>query len=268
MRYRLLTVLSACALTAGCPTETPPTSPTGDPQVQSESCALYLACLEAVGSPNLDLERAVYGPEGECWAEGAQEALACTIACDGGLLACENPTPTTDTSTGSTTTPCESVTLGPTLITSASVMCGAGDDVTISAATSGWVQVGGDNSFYATDSANVERWSESHPIDSNGNRDECGAADELELVLATNSYPPSSGTSAYEPGVSSFYSCDAHFTQPVMTYAIAIVDVDGNYADCLAFGDDPVGLVNGDYDEAFGAPPEMDLSQCATALGR
>jgi hypothetical protein len=165
------------------------------------------------------------------------------------------------------TTTCDPVT-GDTLIYEVAVTCDGDDNVTFWASTTGWVQQGGDNSVYAIDSANNQSWSESHPIDTNLNRDACGAYDEIELTIPTQAYGGGATTGAYVPGVESFFTCDAHYNDPaVMNYAFAIVDINGAYADCFAFGHDPAGLVAGDYSGA-GATPDMDLSLCTPDVAR
>lgn len=186
-----------------------------------------------------------------------------------GLAALAGCPDATDKDSGDSGTACTTTTPGATFIADADVSCDATDNVTILVNTTGWVQEGGpDNEFYAIDSANNSSWSESHPIDSNGNRDACGAADQLELTMPTNTYPATEGVDFYVPGVSSFFSCDAHYSDAaVMNYAVAIDDANGVYADCFAFGHDPQGLVDGDYSGA-GATPGMDLSLCTPATAR
>lgn len=63
-------------------TGTPPVPDLLDP---AQACVDYLACLEAVGSAELELAGQVYGPEGSCWVD-ATEALSCAQTCDAALL--------------------------------------------------------------------------------------------------------------------------------------------------------------------------------------
>jgi hypothetical protein len=64
-----------------------PIDPTAD-------CVAYLRCANAADSSNADLYESAYGAGSECWIGSAQEALACTSACQDGLetMGMANPT--------------------------------------------------------------------------------------------------------------------------------------------------------------------------------
>lgn len=182
------------------------------------------------------------------------------------LAGCPTTTKTDSGDSGIATGTCTPP-VGAPIIAEASVTCDTSNNVTYWARTTGWVQQGGAHNAYAIDSQNASPWSESHPLDTNLNRDECGERDELELTMATAIYGGPTGTDFYDPGFSSFFTCAEHYTKPVMSYAMEIYDEQGNYADCFAFGEEPDRLVAGEFSGA-GAAPEMDLSACTPAAAR
>lgn len=170
--------------------------------------------------------------------------------------------PTSDTSS------CATMYSGPTVIESWSVECAPNAHLRVLVQTTGWVQDWGDSAFFAIDSGGGASWSENHPLNSNGNRGPCGAEDELALDLLTNA-GTSAGFPTYEPMVSSYYTCEDHYDAVgMMSYAIQVADITGAMADCVAFGADPGGLVEGEYVSMYGSAPQMDWSSCRVAVAR
>ena len=51
---------------------------------------------------------------------------------------------------------------------------------------------------------------------------------------------------------------------PELRIESAVVDIDGNFASCIIYGDDPAGLKNENYDRA--ADPSFDASQCVNGV--
>lgn len=81
--YRLFWFSLAACHGGGEDTGPPGTEPA--PLEPAQACVDYLACLEAVGSGELELAQQVYGPAGTCW-DDATVALSCAQECDAGLL--------------------------------------------------------------------------------------------------------------------------------------------------------------------------------------
>jgi len=111
---------------------------------------------------------------------------------------------------------------GPTTVQSASVTCN-GEVVTIDVETAGWT---GDGYVYMLETANNMPWAEEHDLTSY-DFDPCGAWDKLDVELT-------GGADPWERNVGSLFTCAAHFEGPVMTYAAAVLDVSGAFADCMA----------------------------------
>jgi len=82
----------------------------------------------------------------------------------------------------------------------------------------------------------------------------------------------SADAGAWVDGVSSIFSCaaDTHFQEAqqgdVMTYIVRAYAADGTLFDCFAAGNDPTGMVNGDYDDYGNTIDYGDVSaaNCAT----
>jgi hypothetical protein len=126
---------------------------------------------------------------------------------------------------------------GPLVLMFTSVSCGEGDRVRLYAETAGWTD-GGSALLVETSSGDAAPRSEAHELVS-VSFDPRGRWDELERILAPG---------AWEPGESTAFACPEARDLERMTFAFAVVDLDGRFADCLAFGHDPEGLVAGAYE--------------------
>jgi len=50
--------------------------------MQSDECARYVACAEAVDATTYRVVNGEYGPNGTCWVSGQGTADTCTMVCD------------------------------------------------------------------------------------------------------------------------------------------------------------------------------------------
>ncbi len=152
---------------------------------------------------------------------------------------------------------------GPPLITSYSVSCGADDKVTFSASVDGTPADGlvymQETASEYLDGGSLVQFSDEHDLKNNA------AGDGLTATIATGVTLGSD-----ERNVSTIFSCGGHFEEnasdgsPFMTYAFGVYGPAGDIVDCLAGGNDPEGLIAGDYEAAAVNPPsgEFDLSAC------
>jgi hypothetical protein len=253
----------------------------GGGKEQPAVCADYVACVDLNQPGSASSVDFTYGVDGTCWGENKDARAACEATCATELEACEALAGDDDddngddddhdddddaaATTGRDTAGCpEGFNDAPPRITAASVGCDGRPEVVFAAETDAWV--GANNAVFAMETANSFPWSEDHPISPDGrNYGPCGEYDTLEAVLSTRPYGTSDpDTAVYAPGVSSYFTCEAHYDNSVMTYAVSVSDLDGNFSDCFAFGHDPRGLVAGDYDQDFINAPSFDLSACGT----
>ncbi len=169
-----------------------------------------------------------------------------------------------DTATGDTetdlTTGCPTVYSGPVLIQSATVTCDASDVVTYDVVTDGWTLEGIIN---AMETANATPWNDEHDL-SSYEYDDCGFEDNLNSVLGTGA-----ATATNESNANTVFTCDNHFADAngVMTYSARVYDLDGAFADCLAWGNDPEGWRDGVYEDVWVNPPvnPAEFSSCLVA---
>jgi hypothetical protein len=108
---------------------------------------------------------------------------------------------------------------------------------------------------------NTYPWSEEHDLSVTA-YDVCGWWSEAELRIPTQSVP---GNPGYVRDSSSLFACGPHFGSGVMTYLVAALDETGAVSDCLAFGHDPQGVVDGVYDVDFINAPSFDHTSCGVA---
>lgn len=107
--------------------------------------------------------------------------------------------------------------------------------------------------FFQQETANMTpQWSEEHA-----------------LAMETNNFfsatlETETDVTDWVSGESTVFWCDIHidFEIPIMTYAVAIFDGDdGPMLDCVTFGHDPQGLIDGDYPTA-GSGPSFPIESC------
>lgn len=148
---------------------------------------------------------------------------------------------------------------GPVLVTSASVACVA-DVAEVRVETQAW---SGGGFFYQIESGVQPPWAEEHDLVS-FEFDPRGAWDHLKVDLQTGV-----SLGAVERSVSTLFTCADHYDRAgIMTFAVAATDLYGEVADCLAWGDDPAGVIAGTvlspYNYAYG--PTFDASLCAAGI--
>lgn len=132
---------------------------------------------------------------------------------------------------------------GPLLVATMSVSCDSGGGPPVwqaEATTFGWLSSA---TFNMWETASTPGWNEEHSMLSvayapDGSWD--SAARDLVALGDTDGDGYSNGS--YVPDVSTLFDCDVHAVQPVMTYAVRVYDVDGNFADCAIFATDPTGV--------------------------
>jgi hypothetical protein len=117
------------------------------------------------------------------------------------------------------------------------------------------------------DTQNTPAWGENHDLFSY-EFDECQEWDHLAFgPNGTETLNPVTDYAQQEPNVSTLYDCDyinGEGGDPsVMSYAAQVDDLDGNPAHCIAWGQDPEGMIDG---SASGGDrsnePSFDLSGC------
>ena len=149
---------------------------------------------------------------------------------------------------------------GSFFIDSASVSCSNGQ-VRFFVQANGWTDGG---IVFSEETGNVEpHWSDEHDLRSY-DFDPDGEWDLLdrEILDATQLADPLDDVRRNE---STLFACDTHYNLPgVMTYAFAVIDLNGALADCLMFGDDPEGLRNRSYDRVF--EPSFPLEICTEGV--
>jgi len=52
----------------------------------------------------------------------------------------------------------------------------------------------------------------------------------------------------YVDAVSTLFDCTYHINDIVMSYVVRVYDMSGTLLVCEAYGDDPQGMIDGDYD--------------------
>jgi hypothetical protein len=150
---------------------------------------------------------------------------------------------------------------GPITIVGAEVTC-SGSTVRFAAETEGLT---GDGMVFSQETGSEYaggQWADNHSIETY-EFDVCGFYDRLEREIqdGTTLNEP---LNDYERDVSSVFTCDDHYSDNnFMTFAFGVMDQAGGLADCFAFGEDPSGLADGDYDdERIGEDPDFNLSDC------
>lgn len=147
---------------------------------------------------------------------------------------------------------------GPVTVQEVSVGCDANDVVRFYARTEGWT---GDGWVFSQETANpTPNWSDTHDMASY-QFDACGYEDELERSLETGAAP-----ATWEMNVSSVFTCAGHYdaANGVMSYAVGVMDIDGNLADCLAWGQDPDGMIDGSISRVN--EPGFSLANCVVGV--
>jgi hypothetical protein len=182
-------------------------------------------------------------------------ALAALAACSGP----DDKDGSGDTATPGTEECPGGVYTGPVLIVDYSVTCDANDVVTYFVETDGWTANG---RVFSQETSNTPAYSDEHDLMSY-EYDECQAWDRLDTVLTTGASAPAT------ENVSTVFSCANHFNDPaVMSYAAQVYDLDGNPAHCVAWGDDPQGMI--DNTASAGdrtTEPSFPLSGCEIGSG-
>jgi len=147
----------------------------------------------------------------------------------------------------------------------ASVDCPSGNDAGDPIAL--WIQASVDNGSRGiidmADTVAISSWYESHELlptfSANG-------ITEFEASLTSGD-----GASLnYNNGVSSTFMCAAHIDagSQVMTYVVRAYDAGGSLWDCFAEGQDPAGLLSGDYENWGNGISDFDVNTADCAINR
>jgi hypothetical protein len=158
---------------------------------------------------------------------------------------------TTESGTGF----CTATSDDPPTIDVATVDCN-GNQVSFFVETTNWTD---DGVVFTQETGNPEtQWSDEHDLLS-VEWDECGFWDRLRLTL-NDASTLDDPLYDWQQNVSTVFDCSLHYGDPnVITYAFAVYD--GNQvADCIVFGHDPQGMINGNYRRVN--QPSFNLSQC------
>ena len=146
---------------------------------------------------------------------------------------------------------------GPVLIERADVTCIDASTARYTVQTVGWTF--GGLVFAQQTGASGTQWSDEHDLRSIA-FDECGTWDHLERVLDTDA-----GIDRWAVNSSTVFSCDALETDGTATFAARVYDLDDNFADCLVWGHDPRGLVDGAHDRVNEPTAASELDHCVEA---
>ena len=187
--------------------------------------------------------------------------IAFAMGCDDGEIDKETTGDTGATitdDTGPDTGPYD----GPVLVELAEVTCTDTRSAYFYAETAGWTSSG---LWFSQETANNEpQWADEHDLES-FEYDKNGAWDHLEQTVSTNA-----DFASWAVNASTVFSCEPseHFDgSAVMTYAIRVYDIDGAFADCLAFGHDVSGMQDGTYDRVNEpTAPAAELDQCVEGV--
>ncbi len=182
---------------------------------------------------------------GEC-ADGADNDRDGDYDCDDSECAgspdCRSLKPTADTDTVTVNTTTTTTTSSTTTTTTTQTGSGAaeidmllyptcsGGDWSYYAETLGWTN--GDNLVNAWETGNQNGWNEEHGLPSVDFAPD-GSWDALEQVLWSGA-----SVADFTPDTNTVFMCGIHDIDPVMTFAIRVYDIDGNFSDCAIFSSD------------------------------
>ena len=136
---------------------------------------------------------------------------------------------TADTNSAGTVT-----TLIPLEITDIQLPSCEGSTWVYAATTQGWTN--GANIVNAWETGNDNGWNDEHPLLSDS-FEEDGSADYLKTSLSSGA-----AVESWVGGTSTVFSCGTHDVDPVMTYAVRVYDLDGNFTECAIFATDSGGV--------------------------
>jgi len=160
----------------------------------------------------------------------------------------------------SSTGECSTIVSDPPTIDSVSATCGgAGEKITYDVRTTGLTADG----YVWSVEKYAQPWDEIHDLPS-VDFDPCGTYDHLKVEIeATGDFQQ------YDNDRASAWTCDK-VNSDGLTYAFAVMDENGNIADCKVAGHDPNAVIDGAYAGYFGTGPDpIDLSSCTkTTLSR
>ena len=113
----------------------------------------------------------------------------------------------------------------------------------------------------AADSANASNWNDYHTLLASG-----VATDGSYTLLSATGITTGAAVADWADGTSTVFTCDLHYNDPaVMSYIARAYDINGAFLDCVAWGDDPAGMIAGDYDEFNPMADTGELDGCRTA---
>jgi hypothetical protein len=150
---------------------------------------------------------------------------------------------------------------GPISIVEYSVTC-ENDAVVYFVETEGWT---GGGRVFSQETSNDDAWADEHVLYSY-EFDVCQAWDRLSTSdqEEIGSIATVTDSADVVPNETTLFTCENHITDPaVMSYAAEVYDIDGAVVDCVAWGDDPQGLIDGTAGNGVRAnDPSFDVSNC------
>jgi hypothetical protein len=183
------------------------------------------------------------------------------------LAACDDGTTTDTADTSDSETDCSFD--GNTTVDTVDVQCDdVADNAEITAVLTGLAAPGSVKAFIQETGNQEPQWSEEHTLDEQVSfDDQCLTTETVRVTI--EDLLVAVGENA--DGVASVFGCADHLSdENVVTYAVYAEDVDdSSITSCLAFGHDPAGLINGDYENAGAAvDPSFPLAGCEIGVRR
>ena len=112
----------------------------------------------------------------------------------------------------------------------------------------------------AADSANVSNWNDYHTLLASGITADGGYTRLIAPGITTGVSPID-----WSEGVSTVFPCGFYDDPAVMSYVVRAYDLNGELADCVAWGDDPDGMIDGVYFNINIPVDESEIFGCRTA---
>lgn len=148
---------------------------------------------------------------------------------------------------------------GPLLLTAVESSCSPNDQKwRVEGETLGWTGRASVHNLWETEG--VDGWNEEHTVISVAFAPD-GSSDTLLRELS-----PGESGDGYDPEISTAFLCGAHDEQPVMTFALRVYDLDGNFADCALWATDPLGAAQIQADPEFGPNPISNASELSACV--
>jgi len=112
----------------------------------------------------------------------------------------------------------------------------------------------------AADSQNLGNWNDYHSLDASAFTSNGG------YTLLSKEVDVGASVGDWAEGVRTVFTCADHFDSPgVMSYIVRAYDLNTALADCVAFGEDPAGMIDGDYFNYNAPIASGEFAGCRTA---